>query len=116
MTVESFSAKPSYEYSQARRYPRLPADFPVRLRSDHLRLADRALDVSEGGLGVETDEPLPTMELVSLQLECPHSTVPVEALGRVVWVQGNRMGLRFEQVDANLLDAIARLRQDFERI
>jgi hypothetical protein len=116
MTVEFFMRKPSYEYTQARRHRRVPADFPVRLRSEHLRLADRAFDVSEGGVGLETREPLPPMELVSMQLECPHAERPVEALGRVIWAHGNRMGLRFEQADGHLLDAIARLRQDFERI
>lgn len=115
MTIEFFSVQ-SHEYTQARRHHRLPVDFNVHVRSPKLRLSDRACDLSEGGLGVETDEPLSLMELVSLRLECPHLAEPVDVLGRVIWTGARRMGIRFEQVDPRLHDALDRLRQDFERI
>lgn len=103
-------------FTQARRFHRLPADFCVHVRSAGLRLSDRACDLSEGGLGLETDEPLAPMELVSLRLECPHMGEPVDVLGRVMWANSRRMGIRFEQIDRRLHDALDRLRQDFERI
>ncbi len=111
-----FELSTSHQYSQARRFNRLPADFSVMVRTGKLRLADRACDLSEGGLGLETDEPLSPMELVSLRLECPHMPEPIDVLGRVMWTTPRRMGLRFEQIDQRLHDALQRIRQDFERI
>jgi hypothetical protein len=55
--VESFVSR-EYAYSQARRHDRIPVDFSVTLRWSGLRLADRARDLSEGGLGIETHEPI----------------------------------------------------------
>ena len=57
MTIETFVSKHRDSYSQARRFSRVPATFPVFIRSDDLRMADQALDLSEGGLRVETEAP-----------------------------------------------------------
>jgi len=112
--VESFASK-GYEYSQARRHERVPVDFSVSLRWPGLRLSDRVRDLCEGGLGVETDEPLEPMTLVSMRLDLPHS-IPVDLLGRVMWARSNSMGIRFESNDPRLFDSLNRLRTDFERI
>jgi hypothetical protein len=79
-------------------------------------MADRAVDLSEGGLGVETTEPLEPMTLVSLRLELPHARVPVDVLGRVMWNRPGVMGIRFESSDSRVFDSINRMRQDIERI
>ena len=103
-------------YSQARRHPRVPADFPIFVRDRELRLTDRARDVSEVGVGVETDHPLAPMTLVSLRLELPHASTPVNVLGRVMWSSGTAMGIRFEQNDPVLLDVVDRLRRELQAI
>ena len=66
MTIETFVAKYRDPYSQARRFSRVPATFPVFIRSHDLRMADQAIDLSEGGMRLETDAPLPSMSLVAL--------------------------------------------------
>jgi hypothetical protein len=114
MDTEFFTSK-SHRYSQARRYPRVPTDFVVHVRSDELRVNERANDISEMGIGVITPRPLAPMSLVSMRLELPHSE-PVEVLGRVMWANKHMMGIRFEQSDARVSDLVSRLRQEIDRI
>jgi hypothetical protein len=113
--IESFTAEPQRAYTQARRHARVPVDFAVTLRWPGLRMADRACDLSEGGLAVATHDPLEPMTLVSMRLELPHA-VPVDLLGRVMWTRGETMGIRFESSDVRLHDSLNRLRTDFDRI
>ena len=115
MEIEFF-AKKTHRYTQARRYARLPTDFVVHVRSDELRMNDRANDISEAGIGVVTPRPLPPMSLVSMRLELPHGSEAVEMLGRVMWATDHMMGIRFEQTDPRVTDLVYRIRQDFERI
>lgn len=115
MDTEFFVSK-SHHYSQARRYPRVPTDFVVHVRSDELRVNERANDISEMGIGVKTPRPLAPMSLVSMRLELPHGTEPVEMLGRVMWANKHMMGIRFEQTDARVSDLVSRLRQEIDRI
>jgi hypothetical protein len=86
----------------------------VVLKTEAFRVSDRARDVSECGIGLETTQPLPVMSLVGVRLELPDG--PVEVLGRVMWAAPGAMGLRFEQLDPRLSDSVAKLRNDFQRI
>ncbi|MGV3619793.1 MAG: PilZ domain-containing protein [Archangium sp.] len=115
MTVEFFVAK-AHRYTQARRFLRLPADLPVQVMAEELRVNDRVLDISEAGIGVRTDRPLAPMALVSLRLELPHDSQPIDLLGRVMWRSRDHMGIRFEQKDPRLGDLLFRLRQNYARI
>ena len=115
MTIEFYTSK-SLRYTQARRFARLATDFPVHVRSDDLRVNDRASDISEAGLRVHTTRPLTPMTLVSMRLEVPHLVEPVEMLGRVMWSSKQTMGIRFEQTDSRLSDVVEKLRQSYERI
>ena len=116
MNTEFYTASKSLRYSQARRFSRLPTDFVVHVRSDELRVNDRANDISEAGIGVLTPRPLAPMSLVSMRLELPHGAEAVEMLGRVMWATDHMMGIRFEQTDARVTDIVYKIRQDFERI
>jgi len=113
-TVEFFVVKGA-KYSQERRHRRVPVDFPVLLKTDGFRNRDRARDVSECGVGLETTHPLPVMALVNLRLELPHAE-PVDLLGRVMWSTPGAMGVRFEQLDARVSDTVAKLRSEYQRI
>lgn len=115
MHTESFVSK-THTYTQARCNERLPADFPVQVKSNELRVDDHVIDVSEKGIGIRTHRPLAPMQLVSIELRPPHAPEPIEVLGRVMWATQHRMGIRFEQSDPRLSDAIWRLRQDYQRI
>lgn len=115
MNVEIYvSKRPGY--TQARRHTRVPATFPVQVMAQHLRLADEARDVSEGGVGVVTTVPLAPMTLVPLRLELPTAKEPIEVLSRVMWATDGAMGLRFEQPDMRLTDSVERLRTAMDRL
>lgn len=115
MTIETFVAKYRDSYTQARRFSRVPATFPVFIRSDELRMADYASDLSEGGVRIETDTPLPSMSLVAMHLELPRGE-SVDVIGRVMWTTNNSMGVRFEQRDPLLLETVDRLRRELDTI
>lgn len=112
--VEFFVVKGA-RYSQERRHQRVPADFPVILKTDGFRISDRARDVSECGVGLETTQPLPVMALVGLRLELPYGG-PIDVMGRVMWSSPQAMGVRFEQLDERLSDSVAKLRSEFQRL
>ena len=115
MDTEFFVSK-THRYTQARRFPRLPTDFVVHVRSNELRVNDRVNDISEAGIGVLTPRPMPPMSLVSMRLDLPHGAEAVELLGRVMWATDHMMGIRFEQTDPRVSDLVYRIRQDFDRI
>lgn len=106
----------SSRLTEARRFSRLPADFAVHVQSDELRVYDRAADISEAGICVVTPRPIPIMSRITLRLDLPHGVEAVEMIGTVVWVKGHTMGIRFEQTDPRLTDAVWRIRQDYLRI
>jgi hypothetical protein len=115
--VEVFSSGTSaHRYSQERRHSRVPVDFLVSLRWPGMRLADRAIDLSESGVQVLTVAPLHPMTLISMRLELPHSDAPIDLLGRVMWTNGETMGIRFESNDPRLSDTVMRLRAGLERV
>jgi hypothetical protein len=115
MTVEIFveSKSRQYTYTQARRHERLPANFLVQVRDETLRLSDRAHDISEAGIGLDTPRPLLPMTLVSLRIETEE---PIDVLGRVMWANGRKMGIRFEQADPRVTSLVSKLRANYQRI
>lgn len=110
MKVQQF-AGPQREYTQARRFVRKPAQFPVAFRAadgsavpGHVKL----VDLSVGGLGLSSDETPEPMSLLELVVDLPQIG-PSSVLARVMWVKGERFGLRFERVEREVLDSIERL-------
>ncbi len=73
------------------------------------RAPDRLFDVSEGGVGVLTDSPLPRGTLVLIMLKLPHATCTFDIIVRVAWVEGRAMGLEFILPDDALVAAVRAL-------
>lgn len=77
----------------------------------------RVFDLSEGGVFIETDNPMPAKKRVSLEIQVTGELAPWAALGRIVWVRAARsadqkppgMGVAFIDVDEAVLAAIRRL-------
>ena len=67
-------------------------------------------DLSEGGVCVQTDEPLPVGRVVLLGFYTPGSARPIRAEAEVVWVcnedEPNSMGLKFMNLDDESREAI----------
>jgi hypothetical protein len=113
---EFFKEERMYRYSQARCFERYPAQFPVLLKSTEYRLYDEVHDVSEGGIGVLTQHPMPAMTLVKMMLEVPHERELIEVLGRVMWSKPGAMGIRFEQSEPRVLAAVDRIAKELQRL
>ena len=80
-----------------RRYPaRHPASCGIADDSSVLHLEGESVDLSEGGVGVLVNSPIPTETPVTVQIHTP--TGPLEGLGLVLWSapQGNRTRLGIE--------------------
>ena len=61
-------------------------------------------DISNSGLRMELDEPLPTGEIIDLQIDLPGLQQAISATGDIVWVHSSeddpgptRMALKFKQ-------------------
>ncbi len=84
--------------------------------------SDFTRDINEGGIFVETDEPIPLDEKVDLKLRLPGSTELVNVRGRVLRVEqatatsASGIAIAFEQLDTSareLIDSVVRkLRSD----
>jgi uncharacterized protein (TIGR02266 family) len=79
----------------------------VRLRSPSLAefIEEHSHDISEGGLFVRSDAPMPTSTLVKIEIEIDSATM-VKAVGRVVWTRSaareghpSGMGIKFVRID-----------------
>lgn len=59
-------------------------------------------DLSEGGIGVETNGPLSMREGIALQITVPGSRVSISAKGQVIWKEpppGLRTGIQFHHLE-----------------
>jgi len=86
-------------------FERIPVKLPLRflnLTPNKQGLA-QTHDISGEGIGIEVDEKLLPHTYLEMQLQIPHSDVPIYTKGRVVWsenVQSNhyRVGISLEEV------------------
>lgn len=98
--------------SSDRRQPRLPISLKVQYRTTGAFLVAYSINLSKGGIFLETSEPLEVGEHVSLQFEVPGGgSLAVD--GVVAWVrQGSEdglpdgMGVQFENLDQQYGDRI----------
>lgn len=70
------------------------------------RPVERVFDLSEGGLGVLTQDPLPVGRLVLGVVCLPGEARTHDVIVRVVWVDAQSMGLEFLLPDEPLLASI----------
>jgi type IV pilus assembly protein PilZ len=96
---------------------RLSERAPVTVRVDYSTVdemfSEFSRNINEGGLFIESENPLPLDQQVQLQFRLPGTDDPIKVSGRVAWVREDGidgppgMGVEFENLDAS-----ARLRID----
>ena len=97
---------------ERRRSPRAPLVVRIAYSTVDALFSEFTRNINEGGLFIETENPPPTDTRVALQFKLPGSDVPLQARGRVAWVQPAGedgpagMGVEFENLDH---DAHARI-------
>lgn len=111
--VERMAVQREYETEVERRQtPRAPLVVRIAYSTIDALFSEFTRNVNEGGLFIETENPPPTDTRVSLQFKLPGSDVPIQARGRVAWVQSAGddepagMGVEFESLGS---DARARI-------
>jgi uncharacterized protein (TIGR02266 family) len=95
-----------------RRLPRLPISLEVSYRTAGAFLVAYSINLSKGGLFLETSDPLEPSSRVSLKFEVP-GVGPLEVEGEVAWVRTGMvdglpdgMGIQFDALDARYGDVI----------
>jgi CheY-like chemotaxis protein len=88
-----------------RRYVRVPLRAEVVLGVGSKTMRAVSWNLSEGGMQLEA-EGLQAGSDVRLSFRLPASEIAIEAEGKVVWVQKNRLGIQFTGVNASSKQAI----------
>lgn len=107
---------------ERRRTERAPVVVRIEYATVDALFSDFTRNINEGGIFVETEEPIPLDEKVDLKLRLPVSNELVHVQGRVVRVEqatatsAAGIAVEFEQLDARARDlinaAVRRLRSD----
>ncbi|MDB4964806.1 MAG: response regulator receiver modulated PilZ sensor protein [Myxococcales bacterium] len=102
-----------------RRQPRLPISLEVQYRTAGAFLVSYSVNLSKGGLFLETTTPLDPGEHVSLSFEVP-GVGPLAVQGVVAWVRKDSkdglpdgMGIQFDTLDSRYGETIDLLVRDF---
>src|SRR5438270_7595940 len=102
-----------------RRQPRLPISLEVAYRTAGAFLVSYSINLSKGGIFLETATPLEIGEHVSLKFDVP-GIGALEVDGTVAWVRTGSldglpdgMGVQFDQLDQQYGETIDELVRDF---
>ena len=107
---------------ERRRTERAPVVVQIEYSTVDALFSDFTRNINEGGIFVETDEPIPLDQKVDLKLQLPGSKELVHVMGRVVRVESTSptsvggIAIEFGELDANARElinaAVRRLRSD----
>ncbi|HEX8952358.1 MAG TPA: TIGR02266 family protein, partial [Polyangia bacterium] len=102
-----------------RRQPRLPISLEVAYRTAGAFLVSYSINLSKGGIFLETSQPLEIGEQLTLKFDVP-GVGPLEVVGTVAWVRTGShdglpdgMGIQFDQLDQKYGEIIDELVRDF---
>jgi len=91
---------------ERRRSPRSPLLVRICYSTVDALFSEFTRNINEGGLFIETESPPPTDTRVALNFQLPGSEEPIQARGRVTWVQAASdqgpagMGVEFEHLSS----------------
>ncbi len=106
---------------ERRKSPRIPLKVQVKYKTPNAFLADYALNISKGGIFIETANPLPLGSSVDFQILFPDTSKPVKGTGEVVRVsmgqgESSGMGIRFKDLSPEGLAIVEKIFKDFSGI
>jgi Tfp pilus assembly protein PilZ len=88
---------------------RLPSTSPVSYATRGIAYEDFLLDVSAGGVFIETQAVFVVGQTLSLTFPMPGHQHYISVTGRVVRVDGHGIGVQFDEAVQELLDAVPEL-------
>jgi type IV pilus assembly protein PilZ len=114
MPGESDGGSPAVESGTRREHSRFRVELDVTVTSEHNFYAGFVENMSVGGIFIATHQLKPVGELLEFSVNLPGVEAPIRGKGHVRWVRvysesSNTppgMGLQFESLDANSLQAI----------
>lgn len=81
------SASPKAVGPTKRSTRRVPCQISMSIRNGEQVYNSKTLDISHGGIFLATDEPLEIGTLIDMSFQIPSSPRPVNAVGKVAWVE-----------------------------
>ncbi len=106
--MRCFKAAYGIIVGERRRYYRHRVETLVDFESGGKKYVANAVDVSSGGMCVETPVTVPMESRVTVQLTLPDSNTKFTAICDVVWSGGSRIGLQFNQVGRKDRETLAK--------
>jgi uncharacterized protein (TIGR02266 family) len=109
------------ERPDGRKFPRAPLACEVHYRTKGSFLVSYSLNLSKGGLFLETAELQPVGSILTVRFSVPGTSTQIETEARVMWVRSEisseglptGMGLQFDRLEERLGAIIDKLVQDF---
>ena len=106
---------------ETRRFDRAPLSLEVHYRTQGSFLVSYSVNLSKGGLFLETQDLLPVGTELTVRFAIPGAEQPVETMGKVMWVRRATsddglppgLGLQFDRLEESIGKIIDRLVQDF---
>jgi CheY-like chemotaxis protein len=97
-----FNAALGFMERERRRYYRQPVEMAVEVRIEEKKWKATSTNISEGGIAIVVQEPLPKNGRPYLRFTLPESRSPIELESEVAWADmKGHAGLRFLNVPAN---------------
>jgi uncharacterized protein (TIGR02266 family) len=104
-----------------RRFARAPVSVEVHYRTRGSFLVSYSLNLSKGGLFLDTSELMPVGSTLTVRFSVPGASQHIETEARVMWVRGEHteeglppgMGLQFDRLEERIGAIIDKLVQDF---
>lgn len=107
------SASPKPVGPTKRSTRRVPCNIKMSVRNGGRTYESKTLDISHGGIFLETDEPLQIGTMIDMRFQIPNTTREVAAVGKVAWLgQGGTtqntlgVGVKFSRIDPSDLQLI----------
>ncbi|HJL44012.1 MAG TPA: response regulator [Myxococcales bacterium LLY-WYZ-16_1] len=98
LTTPPPSASPEAVAPTQRTTRRVPCTTSLRMREGDRSVESHTLDISHGGMFFEIPDPPPVDSVVDLTFEIPNTGHTINAVGKVAWVGGTGVGVKFSRI------------------
>jgi hypothetical protein len=97
------------QFAMLREYPRVSCNFTIDLAADGRAINCFAMDISAGGIFVESCEPLTMGQSVSICFSLDDESLPLKMNGRVVRLEQGGVGIKYEALTPYQLEILKNL-------
>ena len=97
------------QFAMLREYPRVPCNFAIDLAAEGRAINGFAMDISAGGIFVESCELLTMGQSVSICFSLDDDSLPLKMNGRVVRLEHGGVGIKYESLTRYQLEILKNL-------